>query len=468
MNKYLYKGSMLMVGAILLLSSACTKTSYVPNPNAPTQESVLNNATRDQIAQLGVGIQSVVRNGLFSFYTWSGSIGREVVYFAQTESRYYRELQGEIPLDPAGIMYDWYNTSNQTRRRAEILLRSAQNTNSITEGEKAAAKGFAKTIQAYAMLNALNMMGNNGIRTSFSDLSTPGDLLKPGCFGNYAESLTYLKGLADEGLAALDQAGTAGFPFPMVAGWNGFSTVSDFKKVNRAIAARIAMYQKDWTALETALAASFLDIEGALNAGPYLMYSTAAGDLTNPLWRAPDNAGTPILVQSKFVAEAETGDKRVFGTNIAEGGLARVRQRTTPTAPPDYPSMTHEVQMYATNESPVRFIRNEELILMYAEAKIQQNDLEAAEETLDIIREAYGLAKLAVAKPAVPGNKDRLIDELLHQRRYSLFMEGHRWFDMRRYEKLASLPLDKPSHSVFTQFAMPKAESDWDSVYPCE
>jgi hypothetical protein len=105
---------------------------------------------------------------------------------------------------------------------------------------------------------------------------------------------------------------------------------------------------------------------------------------------------------------------------------------------------------------------------MYAEAKIQQNDLDAAEETLDIIREAYGLAKLAVAKPAVPGNKDRLIDELLHQRRYSLFMEGHRWFDMRRYEKLANLPLDKPSHSVFTQFAMPKAESDWDSVYPCE
>ena len=70
-------------------------------------------ATKIQIDQLGVGLQSAMRNGFFSFYTWSGSVGREVVYFAKTESRYYRELQGEIPIDPAGIMYDWWFSYNQ-------------------------------------------------------------------------------------------------------------------------------------------------------------------------------------------------------------------------------------------------------------------------------------------------------------------------------------------------------------------
>jgi hypothetical protein len=468
MMKRIYKSQLLVLALAAVQLSSCTKTDYVPNPNAPTQESVLRNATRQQISQLGVGVQSVMRDGVFSFRTWSGSIGREVVYFAQTESRYYRELQGEIPLDAAGIMYGWYSNFNQTRRRAEIMLQSAANTAALSDTEKAAAKGFGKTVQAYVMLNCLNMMGANGIRTSFSDLSTEGDLLKPGCFKNYTESLTYLKGLADEGLAALEQAGTAEFPFPMVDGWGDLATIGGFKQFNRAVAARIALYQQDWNTLETTLNQSFLDLDGDLNVGPTFLYSTILGDETNPIWRSIENNSTPILVQSDFVPEAEAGDKRVFGASMAEGGTARVRQRTTATAPPDYPLMTHEVQMFATNTSPVKFLRNEELILMYAEAKLQKDELAAAVTALDYIRTQNGLAALAIAKPGIIGNKNALIDELLHQRRYSLFMEGHRWFDMRRYNKLNTLPLDKPSHSVFEKFHIPRAEADWDSVNPCQ
>ncbi len=468
MFKRIYKYPLPVFAAVVLQLSSCTKTEYVPNPNAPTQESVLQNATRQQISQLGVGVQSVVRDGVFSFRAWAGSIGREVVYFAQTESRYYRELQGEIPLDAAGIMYGWYGLFNQTRRRAEIMLQSAQNTSVLSDAEKAASKGFGKTIQAYAMLNCLNMMGNNGIRTSFSDLSNEGDLLKPGCFKNYNESLEYLKGLIDEGMTALTQAGTTEFPFPVVDGWGELSSVEGFKKFNRAVAARIAMYQKDWPGMETALGQSFLDLDGELDNGPVFQYSLVSGDETNPIWRSAENNSTPLLVQKNFVAEAEAGDHRVFGTNMAEGGTSRVRQRTTATAPPDYPLMTHEVQMFPTNTSPIPFLRNEELILMYAETKIQQDQLDAAVQALDVIRTKNGLAELSVAKPAVLGNKDALITELLHQRRYSLFMEGHRWFDMRRYNRLNTLPLDKASHNVFEQFVTPRSESDWDSIHPCE
>jgi hypothetical protein len=468
MLQLIYKCRVVLLGAALLQLASCTKTDYVPNPNAPTQESVLRNATRQQISQLGVGVQSVLRDGVFSFRTWSGSIGREVVYFAQTESRYYRELQGEIPLDAAGIMYGWYSAFNQIRRRAEIMLQSASNTSSLSDAEKAAAKGFGKTVQAYAMLNCLNMMGTNGIRTSFSDLSTEGDLLKPGCFKNYTESLTYLKGLTEEGLAALDQAGTIDFPFPMVSGWGDLTSVASFKQFNRAVAARIAMYQQDWNGLETALNSSYMDLDGDLNGGPVFLYSNAIGDETNPIWRSLDNNSSPLLVQADFVSDAEAGDDRVFGTSMAEGGTSRVRQRTTATAPPDYPEMTHEVQMDQSNISPIRFLRNEELILMYAEAKLQKDELAAAVTALDIIRTKNGLAALAVAKPGIIGNKNALIDELLHQRRYSLFMEGHRWFDMRRYNKLNTLPLDKPTHSVYEQFLVPRAEVDWDSVNPCQ
>lgn len=445
----------------VLLAAGCTKTSYVKDPNNPTVESVLQNASRIQIDQLGVGLQGVMRNGLFSFYTWSGSIGREVVYFAKTESRYYRELQGEFPIDPAGIMYDWWFSYSQTRRRAEILVRSANNTNALTAAEKAAVTGFAKTVQAYVMLNALNMSGTNGIRTGYTDLNSPGDLLKPSCFSDYAAGLAHVKTLVEEGKTALANGGAA-FPFRTVTGWGGFNTPANFLKFNRAIAARIAMYQKDWAAMNTALNESFLDLNGSLTTGPNFLYSTTAGDIANPIWQAKEEANNPLLVQVNFVPEAEAGDSRVFGPSRADGGTAKIRLRTAATAPTGYPNMAYETQLYATNTSPISIIRNEELILMYAEAKIQTNQLPDAVTALNKIRTSHNLAPYAGAV-----TQNALIDELLKQRRYSLFMEGHRWFDMRRYERLNTLPKDRPNHNILSQFPRHKQEVDWDAANPC-
>ncbi|MBL0171461.1 MAG: hypothetical protein IPP90_12135 [Gemmatimonadaceae bacterium] len=51
-----------------------------------------------------------------------------------------------------------------------------------------------------------------------------------------------------------------------------------------------------------------------------------------------------------------------------------------------------------------------------------------------------------------------MLDELLLQKRYSLLLEGTRWFDMRRYGKLNTLPLDDPSHFVAKVMPIPQAE----------
>ena len=48
-----------------------------------------------------------------------------------------------------------------------------------------------------------------------------------------------------------------------------------------------------------------------------------------------------------------------------------------------------------------------------------------------------------------------LITEILRQRRYSLFGEGHRWIDLRRYNQLAILPIDRAGDDVWTQFPRP-------------
>jgi starch-binding outer membrane protein, SusD/RagB family len=419
----------------------------VPDLNNPTIESVLTNASLVQISQLGVGAQAALRTNYYDLCWIGGSIGREIVVFNSTDSRYYTELLGASAISPSGIFFPWYNGFNATRRRAEIFTRSADNSKNISAAEKNACKGFARTVQAFAMLNCLNMMPDVGIRTELGDALSDKDLLNPGPFVDYAGSLTYCKKLVDEGATALDAGGDA-FPFPMTSGWTGFSTPSTFKKFNRAVAARIAMYQKDWAGMNTALQGSFLNLTGSISAGPVFTYSTTGGDATNPF----------------FLSLASTGDKRAFGVGIRDGGTSKIKKRAAGLALGGLPENEYDFQPVASNTASFSIIRNEELVLMHAEAQAQLNNLGVAVSALDSVRVTAGLGKLATAKPSVIGDKAKIIDEVLNQRRYALYMEGaHRWFDMRRYDRLATLPKDLPTHNVIRSFPKPQAEVDWDA-----
>ncbi|MEJ7913506.1 MAG: RagB/SusD family nutrient uptake outer membrane protein [Chitinophagaceae bacterium] len=463
----------IFLSAVLVLAgTSCKKKFYdedvVIDPNGATVESVLTNATRGQVGQLAIGVQSSIRNGVVSYYREAGTVGREIIYSASTDNRYFTELLGTQASqfsgtnDPVGIFNGYYTSYSSLRRRALILQRSAEGAAGLSAQEKSATKGFAKTIDAYASWVLVNMQGKNGIRESFTDLLTPGDLLKPGKFGTYESGLALAKKLADEGFADLNAGGTA-FPFTMTSGWAGFSDVAGFKKFNRAMAARIALYQKNWAGVLSALSESFLDLNGSLQTGPKMTFSTTANDQTNGLFHSPNSSGSPFVVFNEFVTQAEAGDTRVFGA------AAKVGQRTNARTSGAITS-THEVRMYPTNTSSISIIRNEELILMYAEAKVQLSAFADAVTALDKIRTTYGLRPLAIAKPTILANKDALIDEVLNQRRYSLFFEGQRWFDALRYNKKSILPLQGAvggnTFVVFDNLARPDAEVQWDRQNP--
>ena len=91
--------------------------------------------------------------------------------------------------------------------------------------------------------------------------------------------------------------------------------------------------------------------------------------------------------------------------------------------------------------------------MLYAEANITVNPGETV-TALNIIRSSAGLG-------AYSGGMDTtsLINEMLNQRRYSLFAEGHRWIDMRRYNKLGELPIDRPEDDVWSSFPIPLTEN---------
>jgi hypothetical protein len=194
-----------------------------------------------------------------------------------------------------------------------------------------------------------------------------------------------------------------------------------------------------------ALPASFFDLNGNLNLGVYHPFSTAGGDLLNPQWFPLNSTGESRVVQPSFVTDAEVGDARLSKATLRDENEFQ-----------DGLQSDYDFTVYATNETPIPIIRNEELILIYAEAKIQKGDatsLSEGADALNIIRNAAGLSDYSGAM-----TQGALIDEMLKQRRYSLFGEGHRWVDMRRYDRLGTLPIDRPDDDVWVKYPRPANE----------
>ena len=114
---------------------------------------------------------------------------------------------------------------------------------------------------------------------------------------------------------------------------------------------------------------------------------------------------------------------------------------------------------YPTPSTPIPIIKNEELILLRAEASIGLSDLGTALTDINTIRTRSGNL------PALAGFADATaaLDELLYNKLYSLMFEGaHRWIDARHYGRLGTLPLDRTTGEtpdvVFSTLPIPTDE----------
>jgi hypothetical protein len=427
--------------ALALVLPAC-EIEDVPDPNNPTIESVMVNASIPSLNNLVAGTEAAMRIDIGTYYDDIGVVGREHYRFSGAEPRFASDLLG------AGSAVLDNNTFYTTRpwsaryravKNANILIASVNNTNQITEQQKQGYLGYAKTMKAHQLLMNLTLMNENGIRVDVDDPDNLGPLVSK------AEALTAITNLLDEAQVHLQNAGDV-FPFSLSSGFNDLRNSDDvlgpeeFLKFNRALAARVAVYQEDFSGALEALEASFMELSNNFRKGVYYVFSTSSGDQLNPLYFARNATGEVRVAHPSFVADATPGDDR----------LSKVALRDAAATHPSGLSSQYDVALFASNVDPVPIIRNEELILIYAEAKIQTGALADAVDALNIIRTGHGLTSYAG-----PVTQEALINEMLYQRRYSLYFEGHRWIDMRRYNRLEELPIDRDGDDVWESFPIP-------------
>ncbi len=254
------------------------------------------------------------------------------------------------------------------------------------------------------------------IDVNASDLTDLGPVrCKPAVLDHIIQLLT-------DASAELANAGES-FAFPLSAGFAGFDTPATFQQFVNALLARVHVYDGNFQDALDALENSFIVLDAEqLDTGVYHSFGTGAGD-------SPNQANTiNIVAHPQIRPDAETNatsgmiDARVTRKLV---GLAEPVTRAGLASSDDF--------TFFSNEDPIAIIRNEELILLRAEANLGLGNTADAADDINWIRvNSGGLETLPEGDAATEA-------ELLRQRRYSLMYEGHRWVDTRRLGDLAAL-----------------------------
>ena len=432
---------------VVLLAGCSADALTIPNYNA-----VATTTTPDiaLIQNLASGILAIERGNIGAYYNDTGVLGRESLNYFSTDGRTVTNYLTVAQLDNAGFASGGWNGRFTAMRAAMNFIVIVDNAAFLTAAQKSAAKGFAKTFRGLEVLYLLQTRDSIGIPVEI-------DLEKNETKPFVSRDSAYKFGLAllNEGATDLAAGGSA-FPFTLPSGFSAFGTPANFLKLNRAFAARYGVYYATlgggaaaFNAALTAVNASFINAaSGAdLAAGAYWNYSSSAGDALNPLSIpvSPDQVAHPSIVND---AQSNAGvrDLRVAA-----------KTRTIPAkSPPGNAGIPSTVgwSLYPTNTTSIPIIRNEELILLRAEANIGLGNLAAALSDINFVRvNSGGLAPLT---PFL--NANDAITAVLYEKRYSLMWEGSRWVDVRRYGRLNTLPLDLPTHFRIRVQPVPQAE----------
>ena len=405
---------------LVVIWSGCEDLDF-PDPNNPTAETAT-------IQSLVTGAEAQLRSGFGVYMRDLLVVGREAYYLEPADPRYTGELL-RGPVDGGGFLcYTPWSANYKVISNCQTILNSPD----ADDG----AKGFAQTLNAYALMRVLNLTDENGARINYD-----GDIAAD--VATKDEVLAEIERLLNDGLAELEEAGDA-FSFTLSSGFSGFDTPATFKHFNRGLMARISVLQDKWSQAQEALTSLDAWMNGGdPDAGVYHVFSSGANDGDNQMYEDPNAPTLKLMVHPSFLADADEGDSRVTNNVLVRSDTITYDGLESFLAP----------TLYNSSYDPVPMMRAVELQLLQAEVHVGNGDYGLAEVLLNSLRTSAGVSEYSGT------DASNAVDRVLHEKRYSLFLEGHRLVDMRHYGKIGELPLDRDGDAVVT-FPIPETETE--------
>jgi starch-binding outer membrane protein, SusD/RagB family len=419
----------------------------IANPNAPSRESALANK-RDASIREVVGVFATYRGARAGQINAFGSYGRETYNMTPQDGRSvtgpYRDWKQNNAFTAGS---EWGRYGNY-RNAYEAMKLINLTPDAITPpAEKRGGLGVLKTFIALEMLHIIEARGAIGAVVDMTD-----DVNAALPIVSQDSVYKWISTMLDSAKADLD-VGT--FFFPVNTGFSAFgvtaNTPAGFGQFNRAIKARVEAKRGSlgcgvpcYTTALTELGGTWIADLTAANRdnGVYAIYSTTSGDALNATSFAQNsNLYVHPLIDSIAGAALDDRYRRkvdakepTASNDDACSGTYNTRTLVDVTA-------ARRPCTYATNVTAIPIIRNEELVLIRAEARWFTANAAGALTDLAAVRTESGATRggTAVVKFAAPTTDTEFVDELLLQRTLSLFQEGHRFPDYRRFGRLAQL-----------------------------
>lgn len=444
----------IVLAAAALVAAGC-KDNPVANPiDAPTVDALSGPMTRITLLQLATGLLAQDRasaNG-FAYAIEPGIWARDVYRIDASEPRYVQETLGGNP-DPGSFSGSGNWAGFYTALRAAnnlVLALPASATTEFTSAELNATRGFVRTIKALDYWRVIELHDTVGATIQTDDGAAVTDVKCK------ATVLTYIAALLDSANADFTAAGgTAVLPFKLPTGFTAFgrdySLVSNLVKLNRGLKGKVDFYRgldrKNPTPalFPTAITEITQALGGAaagavpkadFTKGPYYIFIPVGDAISNAISDA--KIGLNPLVGDSVQAGDTRASKIVARVPLAGFGIS-----TSIT-------FVGAVATSANQAAPLGILRDEELVLLRAQAYIEAGQLANAILDINDVRTSYGLA------PVAPATKTAAIDAVLYEKRYSLLFEGaQRLDDLREYGRISATFMRKETATDPFNAALP-------------
>ena len=440
------KQTVALVASAALLG-ACNDATTVPDLNNVSSEAIAGGMTTATAQLLTTGLFNQYRNSAIGNYiVFPETMARDAMRMDKAENRYVTEIMGSTQPDAGaftgqGVFAGFFIGI----RAANTLIdgvKAATDASGLNGAQRSALVGLGQTMKALNYWNVIEMRDSIGMPIDLDhDITAP-----PAPWRCKPAVLEYISALLDSAQTALT-AGGAGFPVTLPSGYQAKAgTPADMIKFNRGIKAKVELYRglsrqsgtgaAGFNAAVTALGQSFMqstDLSAAgLAVGVYENYSTATGETSSSLVDA-------ALHLNNAVADSiSPGDRRsvkivlhIDETTKAPAPYTMTASNVPLTSSYDFVNSVSSAAL--TIPQPI--LRNEELLLLRAQAAIELNDLATATQYLNFVRVNSGglTAYPTFTSQAAARNA------LLYEKRYSLLMEGpQRLLDLRAYSRMNS------------------------------
>ena len=454
----------LTLGALAL--GACKDNNVVNPEDAPTVEAISGALTRGSLQTLATGVLAQDRAavvGTFTHYVLSAIFARDVYRIDASEPRYVGETLAGQP-DPGSFAggggWTQFYTATRAANNVLLALPSAPATE-VSAAEKSATAGFIRTIQAldYWRLAELRDTVGISIQTDNPDEVTPILCKTP--------SLARIAAILDSAYADLNAAGgSTKLPFALPGGFTAFgrdySLVSNIILFNRALKGKVDYYRAmDHQSPQPALFATAITeltqalggkAPGAvpasqLSVGPYYNFVPGGSEATANN-RSDDKIGLNPSVLAEIKDSTDSRKSKIVNRSATLSGFG---VSTSITFWKSVPSLSNQSE-------PIPIMKDEEVVLLRAQAYIESNNFASAIADINSVRTTYGLAPYSSF-----ASKEIARSAVLYEKRYSLLFEGpQRLVDLRAYGRLNQtyLPKETATDPYNAAFPIPRAEQD--------